>query len=147
MTYALIVSAALGGILLFLLAVASANTSLFAQHYEVAPLGNWEGRTILRRTSPPAGADVELQLADDRRRLFERRRDRGLDFLRVRPGEERADGDLRRRQRRILRHRHRRDRERARQWVAKGANLSPTVQSLLERPEPAPAAAPAAQAG
>jgi nitrogen fixation/metabolism regulation signal transduction histidine kinase len=33
MTYALIVSAALGGILLFLLAVASANTTLFAQHY------------------------------------------------------------------------------------------------------------------
>jgi nitrogen fixation/metabolism regulation signal transduction histidine kinase len=32
-TYALIVSAALGGILLFLLAVASANTTLFAQHY------------------------------------------------------------------------------------------------------------------
>jgi nitrogen fixation/metabolism regulation signal transduction histidine kinase len=32
-TYALIVSAALGAILLFLLAVASANTSLFAQHY------------------------------------------------------------------------------------------------------------------
>ena len=35
MTYALIVSAALGGILLFLLAVASANTSLFAQHYPI----------------------------------------------------------------------------------------------------------------
>jgi nitrogen fixation/metabolism regulation signal transduction histidine kinase len=33
MTYALVVSAALGAILLFLLAVASANTSLFAQHY------------------------------------------------------------------------------------------------------------------
>jgi nitrogen fixation/metabolism regulation signal transduction histidine kinase len=33
MTYALIVSAALGGILLFLLAAASANTTLFAQHY------------------------------------------------------------------------------------------------------------------
>ena len=33
MTYALIASAALGAILLFLLAVASANTSLFAQHY------------------------------------------------------------------------------------------------------------------
>jgi nitrogen fixation/metabolism regulation signal transduction histidine kinase len=33
MTYALIASAALGGILLFLLAVASANTTLFAQHY------------------------------------------------------------------------------------------------------------------
>jgi nitrogen fixation/metabolism regulation signal transduction histidine kinase len=33
MTYALVVSAALGAILLFLLAVASANSSLFAQHY------------------------------------------------------------------------------------------------------------------
>jgi len=33
MTYALIISAALGGILLFLLAVASANTTLFAKHY------------------------------------------------------------------------------------------------------------------
>jgi nitrogen fixation/metabolism regulation signal transduction histidine kinase len=33
MTYVLIASAALGGILLFLLAVASANTTLFAQHY------------------------------------------------------------------------------------------------------------------
>jgi nitrogen fixation/metabolism regulation signal transduction histidine kinase len=33
MTYALIIGAALGGILLFLLAVASANTTLFAQHY------------------------------------------------------------------------------------------------------------------
>jgi nitrogen fixation/metabolism regulation signal transduction histidine kinase len=33
MTYALFISAALAGILLFLLAVASANTTLFAQHY------------------------------------------------------------------------------------------------------------------
>jgi nitrogen fixation/metabolism regulation signal transduction histidine kinase len=33
MTYVLVVSAALGGILLFLLAVASANSTLFAQHY------------------------------------------------------------------------------------------------------------------
>jgi nitrogen fixation/metabolism regulation signal transduction histidine kinase len=33
MTYALVIGAALGGILLFLLAVASANTTLFAQHY------------------------------------------------------------------------------------------------------------------
>jgi small subunit ribosomal protein S16 len=32
------------------------------------------------------------------------------------------------------------DRERARQWVAKGALVSPTVASLLARPEPAPAA-------
>ena len=36
------------------------------------------------------------------------------------------------------------DRERARQWIGKGALVSPTVQSLLERPEPA--AAPAAWA-
>ena len=31
------------------------------------------------------------------------------------------------------------DRERARVWIAKGALVSPTVQSLLDRPEPAPA--------
>ena len=31
------------------------------------------------------------------------------------------------------------DRERARVWISKGASVSPTVQSLLERPEPAPA--------
>jgi small subunit ribosomal protein S16 len=28
------------------------------------------------------------------------------------------------------------DRERARQWIAQGAQVSPTVQSLLDRPEP-----------
>lgn len=33
------------------------------------------------------------------------------------------------------------DRERARVWIGKGATMSPTVASLLERPEaPAPAA-------
>ena len=52
------------------------DAAFFAQHYEVSPLGNWEGRTILRRTSPPAGAEVEARLADARRRLFERRRSR-----------------------------------------------------------------------
>jgi small subunit ribosomal protein S16 len=31
------------------------------------------------------------------------------------------------------------DRERARVWIGKGASVSPTVQSLLDRPEPAPA--------
>ena len=36
-----------------------------------------------------------------------------LDFLRVGAGVERRDGDLRRRERRILRDRHRRDRDRA----------------------------------
>jgi small subunit ribosomal protein S16 len=32
------------------------------------------------------------------------------------------------------------NRERARHWIAKGASVSPTVRSLLERREPAPAA-------
>ena len=31
------------------------------------------------------------------------------------------------------------DREKARQWIGKGALASPTIQSLLDRPEPAPA--------
>jgi small subunit ribosomal protein S16 len=30
------------------------------------------------------------------------------------------------------------DRDRARVWIGKGASVSPTVQSLLDRPEPAP---------
>ena len=37
------------------------------------------------------------------------------------------------------------NRERARHWIGLGANVSPTVKSLLERPEPA-ALAPAAAA-
>jgi uncharacterized protein YyaL (SSP411 family) len=52
------------------------DAALFAEHYEIAPLGNWEGRTILRRTSPPAGEETEARLAAARSRLFERRRDR-----------------------------------------------------------------------
>ena len=32
------------------------------------------------------------------------------------------------------------DRERAKHWISKGALVSPTVKSLLERPETAPAA-------
>jgi len=35
------------------------------------------------------------------------------------------------------------DRERARHWIGLGADMSPTVRSLLERPEPAPAGAAA----
>ncbi len=33
------------------------------------------------------------------------------------------------------------DRDRAKQWIEKGALVSPTVQSLLERPQPAPVSA------
>jgi len=32
------------------------------------------------------------------------------------------------------------DRERAKHWIAKGANVSSTIASFLARPEPAPAA-------
>jgi uncharacterized protein YyaL (SSP411 family) len=49
------------------------DAALFAEHYELNPLGNWEGRTILRRTSPEAGAEVEGRLAAARARLFHRR--------------------------------------------------------------------------
>jgi small subunit ribosomal protein S16 len=31
------------------------------------------------------------------------------------------------------------DRERARHWIALGADVSPTVKTLLDRPDPAPA--------
>jgi small subunit ribosomal protein S16 len=34
------------------------------------------------------------------------------------------------------------DRERARHWIGKGARVSPTVQSLLDRPEASAPAAP-----
>jgi uncharacterized protein len=49
------------------------DAALFAEHYEITPLGNWEGRTILRRTSPPAGEETETRLAAARARLLERR--------------------------------------------------------------------------
>jgi small subunit ribosomal protein S16 len=35
------------------------------------------------------------------------------------------------------------DRQRADHWIGRGANVSSTVRSLLARPEPAPATAPA----
>lgn len=37
------------------------------------------------------------------------------------------------------------DRERAKFWIGRGADVSPTVRSLLARPEAPPAAAPAAK--
>ncbi len=49
------------------------EAGLFAEHYDVPPLGNWEGWTILRRTSPPGGAALEAQLERMRARLLERR--------------------------------------------------------------------------
>jgi len=52
------------------------DAALFAEHYEVPPNGNWEGRTILRRMTPPGGQELEARLARARARLLERRRGR-----------------------------------------------------------------------
>jgi len=57
-------------------AVLGDDAAFFAEHYEINPLGNWEGRIILRRTSPVAGAEVEDRLASSRARLLDRRRAR-----------------------------------------------------------------------
>ncbi len=54
----------------------------FKAAYDVTAAGNWEGRTILRRVSPPGGAEAEDRLARGRRVLFEAR------SKRVRPGRD-----------------------------------------------------------
>ncbi len=59
-----------------------ADAELFRRHYDVQPLGNWEGKTILNRLGqaslPPA--EDEAKLAPMRERLL------GLRGTRVRPG-------------------------------------------------------------
>jgi uncharacterized protein len=45
----------------------------FSAAFDVTDDGNWEGRTILRRITPPGTADGEDQLAAARARLLERR--------------------------------------------------------------------------
>jgi uncharacterized protein len=57
-------------------AVLGDEASTFAEYYEVTDAGNWEGHTVLRRIRPEAGRDIEDRLADMRRRLHERRRQR-----------------------------------------------------------------------
>jgi hypothetical protein len=52
------------------------DADLFATHYDVTAEGNWEGRTILRRTTPEAGDEVEARLGAARERLLARRRER-----------------------------------------------------------------------
>jgi uncharacterized protein YyaL (SSP411 family) len=49
------------------------DAETFARHYDVTPQGNWEGHTILRRVTPPAGDEAEAELADMRARLLEHR--------------------------------------------------------------------------
>src|SRR5262249_22324531 len=48
----------------------------FSAAYDVTEDGNWEGRTILRRVTPPGSAEGEERLAAARARLLERRRAR-----------------------------------------------------------------------
>ena len=52
------------------------DADLFASYYDVTAEGNWEGRTILRRTTPEAGDEVEARLGAARERLLARRRER-----------------------------------------------------------------------
>ena len=63
-------------------AVLRERAGLFKRHYDVSPEGNWEGKTILNRSSMPELGDdeTERQLAACRAALFEARAPR------VRPG-------------------------------------------------------------
>src|SRR3546814_14663180 len=62
------------------------DSALFKAHYDVRPQGNWEGKTILNRTSatrpgaPPTDSAPEARLATCRERLLAAR------AARVRPG-------------------------------------------------------------
>src|SRR3546814_7423394 len=62
------------------------DSALFKAHYDVRPQGNWEGKTILNRTSatrpgaPPTDSATEARLATCRERLLAAR------AARVRPG-------------------------------------------------------------
>ena len=49
------------------------DAETFGRHYDVTLAGNWEGHTILRRITPPAGDRAESDLAAMRARLLERR--------------------------------------------------------------------------
>ena len=63
-------------------AVLGDDAALFAEHYDISPAGNWEGRNIPNRLATPGLGDpaTEEKLAECRRRLFAYREQR------VRPG-------------------------------------------------------------
>jgi uncharacterized protein YyaL (SSP411 family) len=63
-------------------AALGADASLFKQHYDVTPGGNWEGHTILNRSADPdlGDATIEEKLAACRATLLKRR------DKRIRPG-------------------------------------------------------------
>jgi uncharacterized protein YyaL (SSP411 family) len=58
------------------------EAAVFKRAYDVTPDGNWEGRTILRRVTPPGSAEDEAALAQARAVLFAAR------SRRVRPGRD-----------------------------------------------------------
>ena len=47
------------------------HAAAFAAAYDVTAQGNWEGRTILRRVTPPGDAEAEMRLARARARLLD----------------------------------------------------------------------------
>ncbi len=59
-------------------ALLGAEASLFMQHYDVRPGGNWEGKTILNRSAAPqpADAETEARLAASREKLLAARNKR-----------------------------------------------------------------------
>jgi uncharacterized protein len=61
-------------------ALLGADSVAFKRAYDVTPGGNWDGRTILRRITPPGPADAEAALARGREVLFRAREKR------IRPG-------------------------------------------------------------
>ena len=63
-------------------ALLGADAALFKRAYDVSEAGNWEGRTILRRVTPPGTATEEAALARSREVLFQARAGR------VRPGRD-----------------------------------------------------------
>ncbi len=57
-------------------AVLGDDAPVFTAAYDITDDGNWEGRTILRRVTPPGDADHEARLADARVRLLAVRAER-----------------------------------------------------------------------
>ena len=51
-------------------AVLGADSAAFKAAYDVRRGGNWEGRNVLRRVTPPGDAETERRLEDARARLF-----------------------------------------------------------------------------
>jgi uncharacterized protein len=52
------------------------DAELFNDYYDVTDAGNWEGHTILQRTRPAGGEEVEARLARARAKLLEARQQR-----------------------------------------------------------------------